>query len=183
MTDVAVIGGGPAGMSAALLTAKNGLETTLFDTGETALHAAYLFNYLGAPDTDGDAFVDIGHDQIREFDVNVVDAEVTDVAADEERFTVTADEEYDAEYVVFATGRARDLAESLGCDTTDEGAIDVDLDMHTSVDGVYAAGWAVRPQKIQAVISAGDGAAAALDILSTDMGEPFHDFDVPSDAE
>ena len=47
MTHVVVVGGGAAGPSAALFTAKNGLETTLYDTDETWLHEAYLFNYLG----------------------------------------------------------------------------------------------------------------------------------------
>jgi hypothetical protein len=41
----------------------------------------------------------------------------------------------------------------------------------------------VRDQEWQAVISAGDGGAAALDILSKEEGEHFHDFDVPADAE
>jgi hypothetical protein len=40
----------------------------------------------------------------------------------------------------------------------------------------------VRDQEWQAVISAGDGAAAALDILSEVKGEHFHDFDAPDDA-
>jgi len=40
----------------------------------------------------------------------------------------------------------------------------------------------VRDQEWQAVISAGDGAAAALNILSKEEGENFHDFDVPDDA-
>jgi hypothetical protein len=30
---------------------------------------------------------------------------------------------------------------------------------------------------------AGDGAAAALNILTKEKGEHFHDFDVPADAE
>jgi hypothetical protein len=41
----------------------------------------------------------------------------------------------------------------------------------------------VRAEEWQAVISAGDGAAAALNILSTEKGENFHDFDVPADAD
>ena len=55
---------------------------------------------------------------------------------------------------------------------------DVDRNGRTNVDGCYAVGWATRSQKIQAIISAGDGAAAALDILSDIAGEPVHDFDV-----
>jgi hypothetical protein len=41
----------------------------------------------------------------------------------------------------------------------------------------------VRVEEWQAVISAGDGAAAALNILSKEKGENFHDFDTPATAE
>jgi len=39
-------------------------------------------------------------------------------------------------------------------------------------------GWSTRLKKIQAIISAGDGACAALDILSAKAGEDMHDFDL-----
>lgn len=45
---------GPAGLSAALFTAKNDLATILFDTDQTWLHSSYLFNYLGIESIDGD---------------------------------------------------------------------------------------------------------------------------------
>lgn len=35
MATVAVVGGGPAGLSAALFASKNGLDTVLFDTDGT----------------------------------------------------------------------------------------------------------------------------------------------------
>jgi hypothetical protein len=41
----------------------------------------------------------------------------------------------------------------------------------------------VRAEEWQAIISAGDGAAAALNVLSKEKGEHFHDFDVPADAD
>jgi len=54
--------------------------------------------------------------------------------------------------------------------------------METSVDGVYATGAMVRAEEWQAIISAGDGAAAALNVLSAEKGEHFHDFDTPADV-
>ena len=58
MVHVAVVGGGAAGLSAALFTRKNGLETTVFDTDATWLHKAHLFNYLGIESEDGTAFTE-----------------------------------------------------------------------------------------------------------------------------
>jgi thioredoxin reductase (NADPH) len=55
--------------------------------------------------------------------------------------------------------------------------------METSVADAYATGAMVRAEEWQAIISAGDGAAAALNVLSKEKGEHFHDFDVPADAE
>jgi thioredoxin reductase len=183
MTDVAVGGGGPAGLSAALFTAKNGLDTVVFDTDETWLHSAHLFNYLGIESEDGTAFLEDAREQVESFGATInLDTEVTDIAEDVDGFTVSTDGgDHDADYVVLATGTDRSLAEGLGC-AFDGDVVDVDVDMATSVDGAYATGAMVRDQEWQAVISAGDGAAAALDILSEVKGEHFHDFDTPDDA-
>ncbi|MFB6171192.1 MAG: FAD-dependent oxidoreductase [Haloarculaceae archaeon] len=185
MARVAVIGGGAAGLSCALFTAKNGQETVLFDTDETWLHKAHLFNYLGIDSIDGSEFVDEARAQVDDFGVERRQGEaVTDVATGDDGFRVTTeDDEVTADYVVLATGADRDLAESLGCAFTDDDVVDVDVTMETSVENAYATGAMVRAEEWQAIISAGDGAAAALNILSQEEGEHFHDFDTPADAE
>lgn len=185
MTDVAIVGGGPAGLSAALFTAKNDLDTVVFDVDETWLHKAHLFNYLGIESVDGTAFMETARAQVDEFDVDRKQGElVTDVKNGTSGFTVTSDEnEYLANYVVLATGAKRKVAESLGCAFTDEDIVDVDVTMETSVANAYATGAMVRAGEWEAIISAGDGAAAALNILTKEKGEHFHDFDTPADAE
>ncbi|QCJ47349.1 NAD(P)/FAD-dependent oxidoreductase [Haloprofundus sp. MHR1] len=183
MTDVAVIGGGPAGLSAALFTAKNGLDTVVFDTDETWMHKAHLFNYLGVRSLAGDEFMSIARGQTEDRGAELREEKVTGVESAGEGFTVaTEDDDVDAQYVVFATGAKKDLAEELGCEKSDNDTIDVDLSMETSVEGAYATGAMVRDQEWQAVISAGDGGAAALDILSKEKGEHYHDFDTPGDV-
>jgi|SRR6056297_2555453 len=190
--SVIVVGGGPAGLSAALFTAKNGLETTVFDTDETWMHKAHLFNYLGIGSVGGSEFMATARQQVDDFGVDRrQDEEVTAVSEADDGFVVEtsvapetqrADGEYEADFVVLATGANRDLADDLGC-AFDDDIVDVGVDMETSVEGVYATGAMVRPEEWQAAISVGDGAAAALNILSTVKGEHYHDFDVPADAE
>lgn len=185
MVTVAIVGGGAAGLSAALFTAKNDLDTILFDTDQTWLHSAHLFNYLGIESIDGDEFLVAARNQINEFGVDICQGElVTSVDQDGDEFSVVTEEgQYSADYVVLATGANRDLATDLGCEFTDEDIVDVDVTMETSVENGYATGAMVRAEEWQAIISAGDGAAAALNILSKEKGEHFHDFDTPADAE
>ncbi|WP_137286173.1 NAD(P)/FAD-dependent oxidoreductase [Halorussus salinisoli] len=185
MSTVVIIGGGPAGLSAGLFTAKNDLETVVFDTDETWMHKAHLYNYLGIDSVGGSQFMEDAREQVEEFDADLrVGEETTEVERDGDEFSVTTEDgQYDAQYVVFATGTDTELPEQLGCETTDEGLVDVDLSMRTSVENAYATGAMIRNQEWQAVISAGDGGAAALDILSKEQGEHFHDFDVPDEAE
>jgi thioredoxin reductase (NADPH) len=185
MGDVIVVGGGPAGLSTALFTAKNGLETTVFDTDETWMHKAHLFNYPGIGSIDGSNYMATLREQVDDFGVERhQDTPVTGVETDDEGFLVeTANDEHAADYLVLATGANRDLAEDLGCAVTEDGVVDVDVSMETSIENAYATGAMVRAEEWQAVISAGDGAAAALNVLSSENGEHYHDFDVPADAE
>lgn len=183
-TDVVIVGGGPAGLSAALFTAKNDLDTIVFDTDETWLHKAHLFNYLGIESVDGTTFMEVARAQVDEFNAKRKQGEtVTAIESGSNGFVVSTDEdEYTANYVVLATGANRDLARHLGCACTENGIVDVDVTMETSVADAYATGAMVRAGEWEAVISAGDGAAAALNVLSKERDEHFHDFDVPSDA-
>lgn len=183
MARVGIVGGGPAGLSAGLLLAKNDQTAIVYDGDETAMHYAHLFNYLGIESLDGSEFVETAQAQAVAYGVDHREAEVTAVESDGDEFLVETGEETDTvDYLILATGQSRTLADDLGCEMTDDGEIDVDRNGRTSVDGAYAAGWATRKQKIQAIISAGDGAAAALDVLSAEVEPGFHDFDTPEDA-
>lgn len=59
--DVAIVGGGPAGCSAAVTAANRSLSTVLFDTGDFGLalrKSKLVKNYLGLPDMSGEALMD-----------------------------------------------------------------------------------------------------------------------------
>ena len=184
MATIAIVGGGPAGLSAGLFAGKNGLDTVLFDTDETWMHKAHLFNYLGVGSVGGSEFIATARQQVDDFGVDRRQGEtVTAVESTGGGFALTTDDgAYDADYVVLATGANRDLAESLGCEFDEADTVDVGVSMETSVEGAYATGGMVRAEEWQAVIAAGDGAAAALNILSNEKGEHYHDFDVPDTA-
>ena len=174
-----VIGDGPAGLSAALFLAKNGKETLVFAQDQTPMHAAKLLNYLGIPAMPGSDFQKIARKQVTEQGGKIIDAPVESARRTDEGFSVSTPDgaSHDARYLIIATGPKPKLAEDLGLALNKRQTVDADRNGRTSVANLYAVGWSVRPDKIQAIISAGDGAAAALDILSAEAGKDVHDFD------
>ena len=68
--EVAIVGGGPAGLSAALFTGKSGLNTTVFDTDETVMNKARLRNYLGVENVMGDEFMRTAREQVEDHGVD-----------------------------------------------------------------------------------------------------------------
>lgn len=147
------------------------------------MHKAYLYNYPGVKEIAGTEFIEKGREQVENFGGDLrVGEEVEAVEQSGDEFIVRTDDgEYETTYVVFATGTETDLPEQLGCDLTENGLVDVDLNMRTSVENAFAIGSMIRDEKWEAVISAGDGGAAALQILSDEAGEPVHDFDTPNE--
>ena len=181
MARVIIVGDGPGGLSAALFLAKNGQDVTVFGLDKTALHWAYLHNYLGVPDTAGSDFQAIARQQVLDQGAAIVAEEVTAVAAG---FTVTTDSgTHDADYLVLTEGKNPALALSLGVDVDQTGAVVVDRNGATSIPRLYVMGRAARPGRSQAIISAGDGAAAALDILAWEAGKDVQDWDSPPKDE
>jgi len=179
MARVVIVGDGPAGLSAALFLAKNEVEAVVFGQDETALHYAHLHNYLGVEDLGGTAFQAIARRQVAALGAELRDAEVTGIVKQGDRFTVRSDDgEVEADYVILAGGKAaKALAGALGAE--DGGRVRVDTENRTEVDRLYAVGRVVRPERSQAIISAGAGAIAALDILSREAGKDVHDWDTP----
>lgn len=181
MASTIIIGDGPGGLSAALFLAKNDHDVTVFGTDATAMHWAHLHNYLGAPDTGGTAFQQVARQQVAAQGVEVTPEEVTEVIAVEGGFSVTTAEGASAagDYLVLAGGKSMaELARSLGIAVTPDG-VATDRDGRSSVDRVYVVGRLAKPNRSQAIISAGIGAAAALDILSREAGTDVTDWDSP----
>lgn len=178
-TDVVIVGDGPTGLSAALLLGKNDLDTVVVGENETPMHKAHLLNYLGIEDEEGTPFMERAREQAAGFGAELHDGRIASVEDLGNGFEAETEDgqTFQGRYLVLATGTDRSLAEQLDL-AFDGDVVEADKEGHTSLEGVYAGGWATRPHKIQAATSVGDGAAIALSILSEEAGEPVHDFDV-----
>ena len=179
MADVLIVGDGPAGLSAALFLAKNDMSVTVFGIDGTPMHKAMLYNYLGIPEMTGSEFQRVSREQVQKLGANIVDAEVAKAEKTDSGFAVTTADgnRKEGQYLILAGGTNTKLAEELGLEKKNKGIV-ADGDGKTGVAGLYAVGWNTRLIRTQAIISAGQGAAAALEILSVEAGEDVHDFDV-----
>ncbi|PSP76542.1 thioredoxin-disulfide reductase [Halobacteriales archaeon QS_1_68_20] len=106
--DVAVVGGGPGGLSAALYTARLGHDTVVIDRGGgRAAMMADTHNVIGVPETvSGNEFLSTAREQIEDSGADVARGYVTELERDDDGFTLrtASDESYRAERVVLATG-------------------------------------------------------------------------------
>jgi thioredoxin reductase (NADPH) len=180
MPEVIIIGDGPGGLSAALFLAKNKLDVVVFGEDKTAMHWALLKNYLGIPEILGSDFQKVARKQASDMGARLRADHVASVAQTASGFTVTlaGGEKLTAKHLILSEGKAPQLAKQLGLVFDDAHGIATDKNARTP-SGVYVVGRSARPGRSQAIISAGDGAAAAIDILSREKGESFVDWDEP----
>jgi thioredoxin reductase len=181
MPDVIVIGDGPGGLSAALFLAKNQLDVVVFGQDKTAMNFALVRNYLGIPEILGTEFQRLSRAQVTALGARLRGDRVETVAAAGDGWEVTLEggERQTARYLVLSEGKGPRLAKQLGLVFDEVNGIATDRNAKSSLDGVYIVGRSARPGRSQAIISAGDGAAAAIDILSRVKGESFVDWDEP----
>lgn len=107
MLDVAIIGGGPAGLSAAVYTARADQETLVFDKGGgTTQDVDFMENVYGFPEgATGPELVEVGREQATKFGAEIVEEEVVRVAQEGENYLIeTEADEYVVRGIVLATG-------------------------------------------------------------------------------
>jgi len=181
--DVVVVGGGPAGATAGLFTARYGLDTAIFDRGRSSLrHCAHLRNVPGFPaGVDVETFYDLLHDQVDRAGCALVDDLVETVAhrndgpgfavqtADGRRVTarrVVAATRYGGDYLRPLVGDAAFETVEHGDETHERFARDyADHDGTTPVDDLFVASPSHEADR-QAVVAAGRGARTALSVVA-----------------
>ncbi|MFW6384005.1 MAG: FAD-binding protein [Halodesulfurarchaeum sp.] len=183
--DVLIIGGGPAGLSASIFTARAGLETTILSAGEPILRRnGHLENYPGFPaGVNSRLLLDMMADQADRAGATREDGEVLELERTEEGFVAhtAGGETYDSQFVIAATKNTVDFLEGIdGVEIVSRGKDFVETDRRgrTGVEGLYAAG-RLAMQPYQTVIVAGHGASVGVAVVEDSEVAFYHDWVAP----
>lgn len=114
--DVIIIGGGPAGASAALYAARGGVSVAVLTDGRSALHKAEsIQNFYGTGAVSGDKLYLTGIEQAQSVGAEVIESQVTFASFDGNEFRVDCPERtLKAKRLVIATGAERRTARLSG---------------------------------------------------------------------
>ena len=185
MYDIAIVGGGTAGASAATFTGRAGLQTVVIDGDKGMTRRAMLHNHLGFPEgITGPDLVDRGRQQAEKAGATWLKADVTGLERKDDGFVLSTDDGQivEARDVLLTVGANVALAKSAGLDTragTEPRigeVVAVDAEGRSSVPGVWAAGVAAG-LSVHTIVTAGDGARVAINIISGQKGQRWVDHD------
>ena len=106
--DVAIVGGGPAGLSAGIIAAYKGLKVAIFEGGtwggllSTIYPYKHVFNYPGTPKIMASHLVAEWVRQAADLGVRLIKERVTEITS--EKAIITTEDEYKTQVVIIATG-------------------------------------------------------------------------------
>ncbi|MFC7071667.1 FAD-dependent oxidoreductase [Halovenus rubra] len=179
--DVVVVGGGPAGCSAGVFTARYGLQTLIYDRGRSSIQrCAHLENYLGFPaGIDIETFYDLIHDHANESGCEIRSDMVTSIkrAENDDGFIVEPQEGDNviAKRVIAATRYSGEYLRPLGgaemFETHEHGGEEhehfdhdyPDDDGRTPIENLYVA--TPSDDDVQAIVAAGHGGQVARRLI------------------
>jgi thioredoxin reductase len=183
-TDVAIVGGGVAGLTAAVFTARADLDTVVLNHGGSiVLRNAHLPNFPGFPaGVNPRLLVEMMEDQAERNGAELREAKVEAISVEGDGFRVeTAEGTLQAGSVLAATKSSPDYLETVDVDLEDDGSksyVVTDERGRTDVEGLYAAG-RLAHEYHQAIVSAGHGAKVAITLIEDVDPEFYHDWTVP----
>jgi thioredoxin reductase (NADPH) len=191
MYDLIIVGGGPAGASAATFAGHAGLQIVVLDADKGMTRRAMIYNHLGFPEgISGPDLIDRGQEQALRFGAEWVKADISKLERRDDGFLLTTDggQTFEAHEVLLTIGANMDLARQAGVEVRPgtepriREVLVVDAEGHTSVPGIWAAGTAAGVS-VHTIVTAGDGARVAINIISAQRGERhvWHDV-LPSPA-
>ena len=181
MYDLVIVGGGPAGASAATFAAHAGLQTVVLDADKGMTRRAMIYNHLGFPDgITGPDLVDRGQEQAVRHGAEWVKADVSLLERRDDGFVLTTDDgrTFEAREVLLTIGANMDLARQAGLEIrpgTEQRireVVAVDADGRSSVPGVWAAGTAAGVS-VHTIVTSGDGARVALNLIAAQQGQRY----------
>ncbi len=190
MHDVLVVGGGVAGLQAAVFTAKADLDTLVLDDDQPLVRSTDIIQNLVTHETiAGDEIIETGHERVQDLGGAVETATVTALERDGTPGPLTAITEdgaaHDGRRVVVATAGEFDYLDPLDDELTYESGREGEFtmerhlqtdDANRATDGVYAAGLA-NTWEYQTSVAIGDGAKAAVNLVSDLRDEAHVDHD------
>jgi len=121
-SDVIIIGSGPAGVSAALYTARAGIDTMIIGGKESALlKAREIENYYGLSlPISGTDLLQNGVEQAQRLGVKILSQEVVGIKEENDRFVIETNEgSFHGKIVILATGASRAKPKWQDIDTFD----------------------------------------------------------------
>jgi len=171
--DVLVVGGGAAGLSAAIFTARFGLETGVFACGRSAIsRCGHLENYLGFPGgIDPPTFLELGREQVSHEGATVHAEMVTEIDKPDERFRVETIDGTQLRGHGTSSRRPSSTATTSSrsirrCTTrTITPSTATTAAEPKSTDCTSQAGWRTRPTR-RSSVCAGDGAKTAHALIT-----------------
>jgi thioredoxin reductase (NADPH) len=183
--DLLIVGGGPAGASAAIFAARAGLSAAVIDEDKGMTRRAMLWNHLGFPDgITGPELVDLGRRHAEQSGASWIDGKVSSLTVRDDLVVMEVDgSPLEAHDVLLTLGANPSLAADSGIATEDgtephiNRTITVDAEGRTNVPHVWAAGTAAGVS-VHTIVTAGDGARVAVNIISARKGVRWADHDV-----
>jgi len=109
MIDIAIIGGGPAGLTAGIYAKRAGLDVVIIEKiypGGQVQNTAMLENYPGIPSISGSELAENMHMHAKSLGIDFVLKNVVTISGEKENFTISLEngDEISAKNIIIATG-------------------------------------------------------------------------------